>query len=156
MSQPPITHGQPQPGRNLRAVPPPQAGLNAEVRTAARASITAYPQQQTQRETQQGAINTCGERGPFARWITPPNPRTTAPPTWDELRWHGDHGRHAPKAGWPHNVSVVWSRMVALPARAAAVWLDWVVRSPSRTLAVLVLYALLAHLPGLTWLPWFF
>ncbi|MGH3432126.1 MAG: hypothetical protein ACRDQB_04740, partial [Thermocrispum sp.] len=89
-------------------------------------------------------------------WATPPNPKASEPPTWDQLKWDGDNGRQAPREGWPRTASVLWSRTVALPGRATAVWLDWVSRSPARCLTVFVLYALLAHLPGMRWLPWLY
>lgn len=95
-------------------------------------------------------------RARLARWSTPPDPRTTAAPSWDELRRNAEHGRHAPAVGWPHTASVAWSRTITLPVRALLVWLDWIARCPSRTLAVLALYALLTHVPAFGWLPWFY
>lgn len=142
----PLTHGDKERGVPLRAVPPPDDGGNAGVREPARARLTPLPEQQPEQRTERRTIT---ERVACLRgWMTPPNPKTTPPPTWDQLRCHGDHGRHAPATGWPHTLSVAWSRTVALPARAAAVWLDWLARSPSRCLAAGVLYALVAHVPG--------
>lgn len=147
----PITQRNDERGVPLRAVPPPDSGANAGVRESARASLKALPEQQPEQRPEGHAITERVAR--LRRWMAPPNPKTTPPPTWDQLRWHGDHGRHAPVAGWPHTLSVAWSRTIALPARAAAVWLDWIARSPSRCLATFVLHTLVAQLPGMGWLP---
>lgn len=139
-----------RPAVPLHAVPQGESGANAGVREAARARLTALPEPPPERRAEHRAL------AELRRWVTPPDPRKAAPPTWDQLRWNGDHGRHTPTDGWPHTVSVAWSRTVALPARAVAVWLDWIARCPARCLAVFLLYALIAHLPGMGWLPWFF
>lgn len=155
------THREMQQRPALVAVPTSETGATAGTRAAARARTAEETQQQPQprpqrpivtpRDTQQETV-----QSRLRRWITPPNPRMTAAPSWEQIKECGDAGRHAPPNGWPRTVSVLWSRDVALPARALAIWLDWVARSPSRFLVVLVLYALVAHLPGMDWLPWIF
>lgn len=156
----PITGGSPQQRRESHDLEPLPPGSKAGLRAPARERDATQVQQQPQLDSQPQQVTdgegrtSLGAR--FARWITPPNPSTIAPPTWDELRWQGDHGRHAPASGWPRTFSVAWSRTVALPGRALAVWLDWVAGSPSRFLVVFVLYALLVHVPGLGWLPWIY
>lgn len=156
MNQHPVTHGESEPRGSLRALRPLDGAFNAGGRAPARASITAKANALGDPRANSGSPTEGDRTARLRRWITPPNPKTTAPPSWDQLLWHGDHGRQAPKEGWPRTGSVLWSRTVALPGRAAAVWLDWVSRSPSRCLVVFVLYALLAHLPGMGWLPWFY
>lgn len=140
----------------VRVVPPIEDAFKAGAHAPARTSLTANPNinanprtnssSPTQRHRELGLV--------LLRWLTPPNPRAVPPPSWDQLKWNGDHGRQAPTTGWPRTASVIWTRTVALPGRAVAIWLDWIVRSPSRFLAVYVLYALVAHLPGMGWLPW--
>jgi len=145
-----------QTGVALRAVPPPEGGVNAGVREPARAKESAQPQQHPQPSdvTLRRRLSALATR--VGTLFTPPNPRTTPPPSWDQLIEYGDRGRQAPPSGWPRTLSVLWSRSIALPGRALAIWLDWITRCPSRSLVVLVLYALLVHLPGLGWLPWFY
>lgn len=147
-------------GVALRAVPPPEEGVNAGVREPARAKNSGHSQQDPQPEPQHQDITLRDRWGGIVARVgtlfTPPNPRTTVPPSWDQLVEYGDHGRQAPATGWPRTLSVLWSRGVALPGRALAIWLDWITRCPSRSLVALVLYALLVHLPGLGWLPWFY
>ncbi|MPY99984.1 MAG: hypothetical protein GEU97_18740 [Actinophytocola sp.] len=137
-------------------MPPPENGANAGVREPARAKESTQPQQ----HSQPADVTLRSRLGDLATRVgtlfTPPNPRTTSPPSWDQLIEYGDRGRQAPKDGWPRTLSVLWSRVVALPGRALAIWLDWITRCPSRSLVALVLYALLAHLPGMGWLPWFY
>lgn len=154
-----MTEGEPQQRPATISWRPPTTGANAGMPAPARESITADPQQQPQPEPQRrrvtpGDLTAIGRR--FGQWVTPPNPKSTPPPTWEQLKLRGDVGRHAPREGWPRTVSVVWSRSVGLPGRALAVWLDWISRSPSRFLAALILCALITQLPGMSWLPWIF
>lgn len=141
----------------LRSVPAGERHTKAGVRADARAIIAA---ETNTAEVVDANPSSPTERARMARrlrhWITPPNPKSTPPPTWDQLRWHGEHGRQVPKSGWPRTLAIGWSCLVAQPVRALAIWLDWIARSPSRFLVAFVLYALLAHVPGLTWLPWLF
>lgn len=161
---PHVTHGDSTPGVPLRAVPPLENGANAGVRVPARARLTPLPEQSPEHAAELRTATDGSHRqldaapllARLKRWASPPNPKAARPPSWDALTWNGDHGRHVPKTGWPRTASIAWSRTVALPVRASAVWLDWIARCPSRCLAVFVLYALLAHVPGLTWLPWIF
>lgn len=158
------THRDNEQRRRLHPVPPPTVEATAGKRAPARGSVAVEtntganvkmnPGSLTHRNETQRALKDLPAR--LASWSIPPNPRATALPSWDELRWNADHGRHAPPTGWPHTASVIWSRAVTLPVRALVIWIDWIARCPSRTLAVLVLYVLLAHVPALSWLPWFY
>ncbi len=152
----PDTQRENQAGVALRAVPPPDDAVNAGVREPARAKKHGQTQQHPQHPnaTLRSRLNALAARA--GKLFTPPNPRTSTPPSWGQLVEYGTHGRQAPRDGWPRVLSVLWSRVVALPGRALAIWLDWITRCPSRSLVALVLYALLAHLPGLGWLPWFY
>lgn len=155
-----VTDSESEHQRTLRAVPAESEGTNAGARALARASESANANSD-QASRANPDSPTDGDTNPskwtrLKTWASPPNPKTTPPPTWDQLRWHGEHGRQAPKTGWPRTISIAWCYTVAQPGRALAVWLDWISRSPSRCLVAFVLYVLLAHVPGLTWLPWFY
>lgn len=151
-----VTQRESEPRRTVHVVPPLEEAFNAGLRAPARGSVTAKTNTEANRQTNPGSPTHSDRLAVLRRWATPPNPKTVPAPSWEDIKRDADLGRQVPPTGWPHTLSVLWSRGVALPGRAVVVWLDWVLRSPSRFLAAFVVYALVAHLPGMGWLPWFF
>lgn len=86
-------------------------------------------------------------------WAQPPNARTWTPPTWDQIGWHGKHGEHVSREGWPRTAAKAWAR-VHQGVRVVLAVADWIFGSFSRFAVAAVIYALLAHLSWLSWLPW--
>lgn len=89
----------------------------------------------------------------LAQWAHPPNIKAWMPPTWEQIKWRGEHGEHVAREGWPRSGSQAWKR-VYLSVRVVQALVDWIFESGSRAAVAFVLYALLAHLSFMSWLPW--
>lgn len=155
-----VTVGENEVESSLRVVPAPGRGVEAGPRGRPRESVPetntpgelhAGENESTQRDER--AERAARMRSQAKLWLRPPNPRQAPAPSWNQLRWHADHGQHVAPEGASRIVTTVWCRTVALPARVAAVWLDWVARSPTRTTAVIALYVI-CHYTLAGWLPW--
>lgn len=103
-----------------------------------------------------------GSGGGFSAWMErrfadfePPEVWSKPPAALSELSRYVRHGAWAgPHTPW-RTAAIWWFRLVGLPASTVAYYGAWIIQRPSRTIAAAIVYALLAHLPFLSWLlPW--
>lgn len=156
--QPPPQH------RPLRAVPnPSEAGTSVGARARIEQPLNPALNPPSQPLVPVGTdppaevMQTPAVPNPLERlksWASPPDVRREPPPTWEQLKWRAEGGDQVARDGWTRTAALAYTKGVALPVRALLVWLDWIVRVPSRAAVALLIYSVLAHLGPFTWLPW--
>jgi hypothetical protein len=94
--------------------------------------------------------------------MTPPEPWDHRPASLQELASYARQGEWTGPTGAARTAGIWWCRLVTLPGSAITHYTAWVVARPSRTAAVVGLWAVLMHVPAiravagfvLPWDPW--
>lgn len=94
--------------------------------------------------------------GPIVDWVkatfTPPDVVTQDSVSLKKRWAYARHGEWTAEEGLLRTAGMVWALTVAIPAAAAARYVEWILERPSRTAAAVVLLFLLSRVPPLKWL----